>query len=68
MNYERFNEVLETTVSKCIDTLSIKSNEYATEDRLHNFKVAAIKTRVFSSAPFTGGNYKYCELSRYCCR
>ena len=28
----------------------------------------AIKTRVFSSAPFTGGNYKYCELSRHCCR
>lgn len=28
----------------------------------------AIKTRVFSSAPFTGGNYKYCELSRHRCR
>lgn len=28
----------------------------------------AIKTRVFSSAPFTGGSYKYCELSRHCCR
>lgn len=41
MEYKRFNEVLETTVNKCIDTLSIKSNEYATEDRLHNFKVAA---------------------------
>ena len=41
MKSERFNEVLETTIKKCIDTLSVKSNEYATEDRLHNFKVAA---------------------------
>lgn len=41
MKYDRFNEVLETTIKKCIDTLSVKSNEYATEDRLHNFKVAA---------------------------
>ncbi len=41
MKYDRFNEVLETTIKKCIDTLSVKSNEHATEDRLHNFKVAA---------------------------
>lgn len=41
MNSDRFNEVLETTLKKCIDTLSVKSSEYATEDRLHNFKIAA---------------------------
>lgn len=41
MKYDRFNEVLETTIKKCIDTLSVKADEYATEDRLHNFKVAA---------------------------
>ena len=30
MNSDRFNNVLETTLKKCIDTLSVKSNEYAT--------------------------------------
>ena len=28
----------------------------------------ALKTKVFNDAPFTGGNYKYCELSRHRCR
>ena len=41
MNSDKFNRILENTLKKCIDTLSVKSNEYATEDRLHNFKVAA---------------------------
>lgn len=41
MKAEKFNEVLETAIKKCIDTLSVKADEYATEDRLHNFKVAA---------------------------
>lgn len=41
MKYGRFNEVLETTIQKCVDTLGVKADEYATEDRLHNFKVAA---------------------------
>ena len=41
MKYGRFNEVLETTIKKCVDTLGVKADEYATEDRLHNFKVAA---------------------------
>ena len=41
MKYDRFNEVLETTIKKCVDTLGVKADEYATEDRLHNFKVAA---------------------------
>ena len=41
MKYDRFNEVLKTTIQKCVDTLGVKADEYATEDRLHNFKVAA---------------------------
>ena len=41
MNTERFNEVLGSTINRCMDVLGVKSNEYATEDRLHNFKVAA---------------------------
>lgn len=41
MNSDKFNRILESTLKKCIDTLGVKSNEYATDDRLHNFKVAA---------------------------
>ena len=41
MKAERFNEILKTTLDKCTDTLRVKAGEYATEDRLHNFKVAA---------------------------
>ena len=41
MKTENFNVVLENTVNKCIQTLSVKAGEYATEDRLHNFKIAA---------------------------
>ncbi len=41
MNTQQFNEILENTIKKCRDTLTGKSSEYATEDRLHNFKVAA---------------------------
>ena len=41
MKTERFNEVLESTINKCVRTLGCKAGEYATEDRLHNFKVAA---------------------------
>lgn len=38
---EKFNEILNKTLDKCNETLSCKAKEYATEDRLHNFKVAA---------------------------
>lgn len=41
MKTERFNEVLENTLNMCSRTLGFKADEYATEDRLHNFKVAA---------------------------
>lgn len=41
MNAERFNEVIDERIKKCRDILAVKSGEYATEDRLHNFKVAA---------------------------
>lgn len=37
----KFNKVIERRIKMCLDTLGIKSSEYATEDRLHNFKVAA---------------------------
>lgn len=41
MKTVRFENILSERLKKCIDTLSVKANEYATEDRLHNFKVAA---------------------------
>ena len=37
----KFNEVTERRIKMCLDMLGVKSAEYATEDRLHNFKVAA---------------------------
>ena len=41
MKSDKFNEILDYTISKCVNTLKTKADEYATEDRLHNFKVAA---------------------------
>ena len=41
MRSEKFNQILEETLEKCKKTLGVKAEEYATSDRLHNFKVAA---------------------------
>lgn len=41
MQAEDFNQVVEYQLNKCMELLGVKSLEYATEDRLHNFKVAA---------------------------
>lgn len=41
MKIEQFNEIIEAQIKKSTDVLCVKANEYATEDRLHNFKVAA---------------------------
>ena len=41
MKASKFNEIVENRIVKCLDVLCAKSDEYATEDRLHNFKVAA---------------------------
>lgn len=40
MKQEKFNEITTKRIQKCIDTLCVKSEEYATDDRLHNFKIA----------------------------
>lgn len=42
MTSDKFNEVISDRIQKCIDTLGVKANEYATSDRLHNFKVAGV--------------------------
>lgn len=41
MNTEDFNKIIHEQISRCEDTLYKKADEYAMEDRLHNFKVAA---------------------------
>ena len=41
MNVKEFNEIVAAQIKKSTDVLCVKANEYATEDRLHNFKVAA---------------------------
>ena len=41
MTTEQFNIVINEQITRCTDVLINKAKEYATEDRLHNFKVAA---------------------------
>ena len=41
MNTDRFNEIISQRIEVCKAVLDRKADEYATEDRLHNFKVAA---------------------------
>lgn len=41
MNTEEFEQIVNLQIDSCKKTLIGKAKEYATEDRLHNFKVAA---------------------------
>ena len=41
MNTNDFNAIIREQIERCESTLCKKAEEYATEDRLHNFKVAA---------------------------
>ena len=41
MNTEDFNKIIHEQIDRCENTLCQKADEYATDDRLHNFKVAA---------------------------
>ena len=41
MTTEKFNEIIHEQISRCEATLCKKADEYATEDRLYNFKQAA---------------------------
>ena len=40
MTSDKFTEVITDRIQKCLDVLCKKADEYATSDRLHNFKVA----------------------------
>lgn len=41
MKAEQFNEIINEQISRSLNTLTIKSKEYTTEDKLYNFKIAA---------------------------
>lgn len=41
MNSETFEKKIRERIDTCLAVLCDKAKEYATEDRLHNFKVAA---------------------------
>ena len=41
MTTEKFNRLTEDQINRSFDILCNKAKEYATEDRLHNFRVAA---------------------------
>ena len=41
MKQEAFDQIVSDRLSFCQKTLSMKAVEYATSDRLHNFKLAA---------------------------
>lgn len=41
MNAERFEQIVNERLEECKKVLCRKADEYATEDRLHNFKIAA---------------------------
>jgi hypothetical protein len=41
MNTSTFNQIVEEQLKRSTDVLVNKAKEYATEDRLHNFKIAA---------------------------
>lgn len=41
MTSKEFDEILISRINKMQSTLASKATEYATDDRLHNFKVAA---------------------------
>lgn len=48
MTNEEFNEIVEYRINRIREVLQKKAKEYATEDRLHNFKIAA---RILNTSP-----------------
>jgi len=42
MNSDQFEKLVGSRLGYCHRTLQLKAKEYATSDRLHNFKVAAV--------------------------
>lgn len=51
---ERFNQIVNTQLNTCKSIMQSKAKEYATEDRLHNFRVAAVIQRVSAKDALAG--------------
>ena len=54
MNTDDFEKAFEEQVERCREVLVNKAREYATEDRLHNFKVAAALQGISPEAALAG--------------
>ena len=72
MQSKQFNTIVGNTLSHCTDTLCNKAKEYSTEDRLHNFKVAAsiqnitpIQALCGMMAKHTVSVYDMCQSGTY---
>lgn len=72
MKTKQFNTIIEEQQKRCTDILVTKAKEYATEDRLHNFKVAAelqmttpINALVGMLAKHTVSIYDMCRSGEY---
>lgn len=42
MTTKTFDGVVDQQIHQCLETLDSKRKEYATQDRLHNFKIATV--------------------------
>lgn len=51
---ERFNQIVNTQLNTCKSIMQSKAKEYATEDRLHNFRVAAVLQSVSAKDALAG--------------
>lgn len=72
MTSEDFEKVVNSTLKRCTDVLVVKAREYATEDRLHNFQVAAklegitpLQALAGMMAKHTVSVYDMCRGSKY---
>lgn len=54
MTHDEFNAILDARIDRIQSTLAGKAKEYATEDRLHNFKQAATVLRCSPEAALRG--------------
>lgn len=59
MNSTTFNTLLDRQMQRCESILNIKAEEYATVDRLHNFKVAAELQGITPRAALAGMMVKH---------
>lgn len=54
MDTEGFNMILSSTLTRIEEVLGAKAGEYATEDRLHNFNVAAALQNITPAQALAG--------------